>query len=63
MIGIALVVVGLASAAFGWWGTYTLDGRHAYDEMAGIVPFFALWGGLLLVLIGAGIKYLNFRRS
>lgn len=51
------MVAGLAAAAFGWWGTYTVAGQHAYDEMAGMIPFFALWGGLVLILAGGAVKY------
>ncbi|MDB5411758.1 MAG: hypothetical protein JWR10_93 [Rubritepida sp.] len=35
-------------AAFAYWGTSTVGGRKAYDEMAGMIP----WGaGLLSVVL------------
>jgi hypothetical protein len=46
-----LVAIGVALLVFGWWGIYTPAGRRAYDEMAGMIPFFAgVAGGLLLVV-------------
>jgi hypothetical protein len=55
-----LCFAGLCLVVFGWWGTYTIEGQHAYDEMAGIVPFLGLYGGGFLVIASiAGIWYLN----
>lgn len=42
---LGLVVVAVALAAFGWWGTGTAGGRRRFDEMAGIVPMLSLWAG------------------
>lgn len=42
----SVLAVGLAGLA--WWGIFTVAGRHAYDEMAGIVPFGA---GLLAAIL------------
>ncbi len=36
-----LIVAAAALAIFAYWGIYTAAGRQAYDEMAGMVPFFA----------------------
>lgn len=33
--------------AFGYWGLLTEAGRHAFDEMDGIFPFYA---GILAIL-------------
>lgn len=33
--------------AFGYWGLFTEGGRHAFDEMDGMFPFFA---GILAIL-------------
>jgi heme/copper-type cytochrome/quinol oxidase subunit 2 len=37
-----LIVFSALIGAFGYWGTYTKAGRQTYDEMAGMIPFFAL---------------------
>jgi hypothetical protein len=48
----ALVLFALAIAceAFAYWGMSTVQGQHAFDEMAGIVPFAAAVLGALLVV-------------
>ena len=38
-IGFALLAIGLA--VFCWWGLFTSAGRRAFDEMAGMIPWFA----------------------
>lgn len=49
-------VASLALAAFGLWGTRTASGRRTFDEMAGIVPGFALYAAApALLLVGLGI--------
>jgi Mg2+ and Co2+ transporter CorA len=40
---------------FSWWGINSVAGQHAYDEMAGIVPYFA--GLLALILAVAAIVF------
>lgn len=51
-IALGLLVVGIALAAFGWWGTKTEAGQRSYDEMAGIIPEFSWWIGCGLGTIG-----------
>ena len=47
--GIVLGAAGAALAGFGWWGMNTAAGRRRYDEMAGMIPFFAgIAGGVIL---------------
>lgn len=49
-----LAVAGAAALAFCYWGLHTPAGRLAYDEMAGMIPFFAgVAGGVLLVAAAA----------
>ena len=51
LVRVAIVLVALAVPllAFGWWGMNTAAGQRAYDEMAGMIPFWAgVLGGLLL---------------
>ena len=50
-VALMLFLVALACEAFGYWGLNTVEGQHAYDEMAGIVPFAAqVIGGFLFVV-------------
>ena len=60
MIAKILIVAGLLAAVFGYWGVYTESGRREFDEMAGIIPMFALWCGLACAVIGAAVA--AFRR-
>ena len=60
-IGFILLVGAIPLAAFGIWGYYTDAGRHKYDEMAAILPFFSMWGAGILAVIG--VVLLLFRRS
>jgi len=41
--------------AFYYWGLHTPAGRRAYDEMAGMIPFFAGVAGGVLLVAAAGI--------
>ena len=49
----ALLAAAAALAAFGWWGLHTPEGRARFDEMAGMVPLAAWWGGLALGVVAA----------
>lgn len=46
-----LLILGLAGILFGAWGQYTDAGRARYDEMAGMIPYFAWWAGIILLSI------------
>ena len=50
LLGLALVCF-----AFAYWGLETPEGRRAYDEMAGIIPFAAGVAALVLVVLAAAI--------
>ncbi len=41
----------LAGIGYGYWGAFTLSGRHYYDEMAGMFPFFFLAGSCFILFI------------
>lgn len=56
-----LVGLGIALLAFGYWGLETESGRHAYDEMDGIIPAAAGMLGLCL-LVAALVLALIYRR-
>jgi hypothetical protein len=43
---------GAAGLGFAWWGLQTTAGRHAFDEMAGIIPVVAGILGLCLLFVG-----------
>jgi hypothetical protein len=36
------LTVSAAMLSFGVWGTFTEAGRHRFDEMDGMIPFFAI---------------------
>jgi cytochrome bd-type quinol oxidase subunit 2 len=48
---IIFIVLGLLFGIFGYWGMFTKAGTHAYEEMDGMYPFFALLAGILLICI------------
>lgn len=60
-IALALLAVGLL--LFGWWGLCTTPGRRRFDEMAGMIPFFAGSFGALLLTGALGIWWLSRRRD
>ncbi len=55
-----LLAAGLALVAFAWWGMETAAGMRAFDEMAGMIPFFAGVAGVALA--GIGLAWLLWRR-
>jgi len=58
-----LAILGVALAAFGWWGINTAAGSHRFDEMDGLIPFFAGCAGLFLLAVAAIVAMLAWRRS
>lgn len=48
---IIIFLIGLSAALFGYWGQHTEAGRIRYDEMAGMIPFFAWWAGIVLIAV------------
>lgn len=47
------LVIGVAAICLGAWGRFTAAGRARFDEMAGIIPVFAWYGGIGLLLVSA----------
>jgi hypothetical protein len=46
-----LVLLAAMLGAFCWWGLFTEGGSRHFDEMAGLIPFYAgIAGALSLVL-------------
>ena len=60
-LALILFLVALACEAFGYWGLHTVEGQHAYDEMAGIVPFAAQVIGGILVVVAAFVWWRSAR--
>lgn len=58
-----LAIVGLALAVFGWWGIYTAAGMRRYDEMDGLIPFFAGVAGLFLLALAGIVALIAAWRS
>jgi len=44
-------LLGVSLLTFGWWGQYTKSGHQNFDEMAGMIPFFAFYLGVIVVVI------------
>jgi hypothetical protein len=44
-----LLALAAVLGTFSYWGLFTEAGRHAFDEIDGMYPFFA--GGLAVVLL------------
>ena len=55
-----LVVLGLLGLAFGVWGLFTDVGRARFDEMDGLIPFFAGVAGAILIIAAAVIPAFQF---
>jgi hypothetical protein len=55
MLAYILIALALGCEVFAYWGLYTVSGRRAFDEMAGIIPWAAQFVGLFLFLGAAFI--------
>jgi hypothetical protein len=60
---ILLFFISAAAGIFGYWGCYTSAGRKAYDEMAGMIPFFSLWISGLCFIIGFVLTLVLYLRK
>lgn len=60
---LVLAVVGAALVVFGWWGIYTAAGMRRYDEMDGLIPFFAGVAGLFLLAVAVIVALFVLWRS
>lgn len=48
-----LVTISVVCLVFGFWGYFTKTGAGYFDEMSGMIPFFALiFGAGLLIMSG-----------
>jgi hypothetical protein len=41
--------------AFCWWGLFTEGGSRYFDEMAGLIPFYAGIAGALSLVLSIGL--------
>ncbi|WP_031496337.1 hypothetical protein [Bryobacter aggregatus] len=57
LTAILLLASAAALGVFSYWGLFTTSGRQRFDEMSGMIPFFA---GCLAALaaVSSGIAYL-----
>ena len=58
-VSVILLVAGLSAIAFGYWGLNTVQGRARFDEMAGMIPFFAGiagWMAIFLALVLPAVR-------
>ena len=49
-VSTALFVIALALGVFCYWGLFTTAGAKSFDEMDGLIPFFA---GVVAAMLGA----------
>ncbi len=56
------LLLSLVLGTFGWWGYYTAAGQKTFDEMSGMIPFFALLVAGVLFLVGLAL-YAFSRRA
>jgi 4-hydroxybenzoate polyprenyltransferase len=59
---LCLLVLAAVCGLFAYWGMFTTNGSHVFDEMSGMIPFFVGLAGVPL-LLGAGICWWFVRRS
>ncbi|MEQ8481524.1 MAG: hypothetical protein RIC18_12775 [Hoeflea sp.] len=60
-LAIILALLAVAGMIFGWWGLETVSGRRHFDEMAGMIPLFAGFGSIVLLLVAAVLFFLARR--
>jgi heme/copper-type cytochrome/quinol oxidase subunit 2 len=58
-----LLVAALLTGSFGYWGMYTKAGRIQYDEMAGMIPWFAQLAAIFFFVVAASLLAVMFFRS
>lgn len=54
-----LLTLGILLFSFGYWGYFTQSGSNCFDEMSGMIPFFALAGSVLIILIAVILKLIH----
>ena len=49
------LIVGIVALLFGAWGRFSAAGKSQFDEMAGIIPMAAWYGGIGLIILASGL--------
>lgn len=57
IFAIILAVISMGGMIFGWWGLVTVSGQSHFDEMAGMIPFFAGISSVIALPISGVIYY------
>jgi heme/copper-type cytochrome/quinol oxidase subunit 2 len=60
---LVFLTAAVLTGAFGYWGTYTKAGRIQYDEMAGMIPWFALVVSILFFIVSVSLFAAIFFKS
>lgn len=55
-----LLLLGVVGISFGTWGLETVAGRAAFEEMAGMIPYFACVAGYAAIALAAFIAAIRF---
>jgi hypothetical protein len=61
--GLFLLIAAVLLGSFGYWGMYTKAGRIQYDEMAGMIPWFAQLMALFLFIVSVSLFAVIFFKS
>jgi hypothetical protein len=62
-IALGLFLTAAALGVLSYWGTSTPAGRHQFDEMSGIIPFFAGIVAIVIALAGAVVSFILWKRG
>jgi hypothetical protein len=62
-IALGLLLTAGALEAFCYWGLFTTGGRHRFDEMSGMIPFFAGVLGCISAVAAAVVYFIAWKRS
>lgn len=62
-IAVVILVISVSLGVFGYWGINTAAGRRRFDEMAGMIPYFALIAAGVLLLIGVPLLIYALNQS
>jgi uncharacterized membrane protein len=58
-----ILPLSIAMVVYGYWGAFTKAGNRVYDEMDGLLPFFVLIVGLILLIVVLVLIFLMKRKS
>jgi len=58
-----ILIVAIVSIIYGYWGAFTQSGNKVYDEMDGMLPFFILIFGVILLFVFPILVFIMKRKS